>query len=841
MDEVQVDVRNNKAQSAGFDGFFLRKGGDGGQGVPAKARFSRSEKRDWAKPIKFKEGTLKKLLAFMGIFCLIVPLVFLGCEGDDGAQGPPGIPGDPGAPGPGVGVQLEQCGVCHKSTGDNHQASYDELYQDGVIEVADLAVEFTADNIVTTTFTMTKDGANFDCRAASSAPGVYWIAYTDNNTFEMPGGARFSLKPSGTSDPSGSTTTAYDPDTGECTITATFDNTIADFTSSNGLVVVYGADEQVGSLPARIRQVKYPFAALLETPVVGAVAYASAANAAGCEKCHTTPYLKHGYIYAQVGGDNTTDFLTCKACHLDNGEGGHFEWQLLVDDPPLWASGVVDNATKAKYAYRTTLMNDVHMSHAMEFPYPQAMANCVTCHEGKLETLLSDANFRAETCKSCHPVTGSAEYSGGIAGTGYMDIDPEEPWARPAATETFALANITAHGAANWYDPEWSLKDSCADCHAFTDFHNGYDKKIYADDQGTKYADEIKVTIDSASFADNTSLLTFEFSVTGAAGGLSANDVIPTVLVGLYGYDSKDFYIGPHERTGGERNLEFTFPTDNQVHPRITFVSADNGTFTVTADLSAWADLIGSVVKRVEIGVMPGLENPASVNPDNTVNLVALDAVSRTFDLGKNAFDDKFFSPIVRVATGCNNCHEALATTFHSPDRGGSVVVCRMCHITKSGGSHLEMQSRSIDSYAHAIHSFQAFDIGDIDFSDPVKALHYEDHTELFPYPTHGPNCESCHVAGAYNPPDQAKSLSGVFSASDTVAGRSISGVPSYIAGPGSRACGACHRAEYINEDNAGELATFNQHTSATNGYLLLASEYDILEVIDEVQALISP
>ncbi len=50
------------------------------------------------------------------------------------------------------------------------------------------------------------------------------------------------------------------------------------------------------------------------------------------------PYLKHGYIYGQVNGDPATDFFTCKACHLDNVEGGHFEWQLLVDDPALAAA-----------------------------------------------------------------------------------------------------------------------------------------------------------------------------------------------------------------------------------------------------------------------------------------------------------------------------------------------------------------------------------------------------------------------------------------------------------------------------------------------------------------------
>jgi OmcA/MtrC family decaheme c-type cytochrome len=57
---------------------------------------------------------LKKLLSFMGIFCLIVPLVFLGCEGDDGATGPQGPPGPPGPGGPpGVANQVETCNFCH--------------------------------------------------------------------------------------------------------------------------------------------------------------------------------------------------------------------------------------------------------------------------------------------------------------------------------------------------------------------------------------------------------------------------------------------------------------------------------------------------------------------------------------------------------------------------------------------------------------------------------------------------------------------------------------------------------------------------------------------------------
>ena len=149
-----------------------------------------------------------------------------------------------------------------------------------------------------------------------------------------------------------------------------------------------------------------------------------------------------------------------------------------------------------------------------------------------------------------------------------------------------------------------------------------------------------------------------------------------------------------------------------------------------------------------------------------------------------------------------------------------------MCHIVKSGGSHLEMQSRSIDSYVHAVHSFQAFDVGDIDFANPVEAMHYEHHIE-FPYPKHGStDCESCHVAGTYEVPDQAKSLPGLLSASETTNGwdRNIGNVPSYVTGPGIRACGACHRATAINEDSAGELAMLFQHWNQ-GGYMIEAGD----------------
>ncbi|MGB8984880.1 MAG: hypothetical protein WCC12_23650, partial [Anaerolineales bacterium] len=592
-----------------------------------------------------------------------------------------------------------------------------------------MTYKFTANPDTTVvTFKITKDGKAIGGGALENL-NIYFAAYT-GTAFE--GAGRLSLK--------GKLT--YDAASGVTTSTLVEKEPAADgyvdysdLGGVDGILVVYGYDKQVGSLPARIRQVQFPYAAILETGK--GVDYVSAANNDGCEKCHTDPYLKHGNIYAQVDSDPATDMITCKVCHLDNGEGGHFEWQLLVDDPAFAAEFLAAGeegelpADKADlYAYKTTLMNDVHMSHAMEFPYPQSMANCVTCHEGKLDTVLSDANFTTATCKSCHPVTGAV---------GPVKEGEEEP---SYDTTKLALKTILPPALHESMDLETT---DCTTCHGegegktakpFNQIHTGYDKAIYTAD-GKRISDVITVSIDSASFAENK--LTFAFSAAASEDiGLDVTKISPTVMVGLYGWDTKDYIVGPHERlkddngdgtidNKDQRALEYVV---GEEHPRFVTASAADGKWEVTADLTDWADMIGSSVKRVEIAVMPELVNADEV-------MLALDAPSRTFDLTTNRFNDAFYGPIAKVTDGCENCHDALAVNFHSPDRGGSLVVCRMCHVTKSGGSHLEMQSRSLDSYIHAIHSSQAFDVGDINFADPVEAMHYEHHID-FAYPSHG-------------------------------------------------------------------------------------------------------
>ena len=336
----------------------------------------------------------------------------------------------------------------------------------------------------------------------------------------------------------------------------------------------------------------------------------------------------------------------------------------------------------------------------------------------------------------------------------------------------------------------------------------------------------------------------------GVSERLTSTSIVPTVLVGLYGFDTKDYLFGPHESEGSpsKRLLEFSTatPAPSSNSTRIT-VTGGAGTWNVTANLSTWKPWIdNSSVKRVEVAVMPTLKNA-----DNVV--VALNAPSRTFNLVTKAFEPAFFGnsivkvPAGRISTadpsmsGCNNCHDALGTTFHTPDRGGNIVVCRMCHITKASGSHLELQSRSIDSYIHAIHRFQDFDTGSIDFTDPVEAMEYEHHVESN-FPVFGiEDCRACHNAGKFNVPNQGLSMPGVLSNTDFGTIRNIANIPTdVITGPATRACGACHRAEAIIANaGAGDailLANLNSHMT-TFGYMLPSPPATILDVIVQVFA----
>ncbi len=352
---------------------------------------------------------LDGLLRWAWSILVVCTLAFAlgGCEGDDGADGaagaagadgaagPPGPPGAEGPPGTGLdavaSAKPESCATCHGGVGDNHQALYDR-YTDGSPDAGtNLTLEFGAFRVVgagpfdvEVDFTVTQNGLPLENFGDLGLYRFYITRWDPALGQYLDGNQRLRTVTGANGAFTASGALTFDPTT-------------------NASFFGYIGDEQViiddVNYDAHMGLYDNIASAGMTTP--GAEVYASAANVSGCESCHGTPYMKHGNRVAAVAG--LPDFAACKSCHYDDRTGGHADWQYMVDEPFNWATDMV---ATADYSYTANVMNDTHMSHAMEFPYPQPMANCATCHEGKLAQILDNSNFTGQTCLSCHPVQG---------------------------------------------------------------------------------------------------------------------------------------------------------------------------------------------------------------------------------------------------------------------------------------------------------------------------------------------------------------------------------------------------------------------------------------------------
>jgi OmcA/MtrC family decaheme c-type cytochrome len=786
---------------------------------------------------------------FLVALMLVAAVMMFGCgsDGDTGPAGPPGPAGQDGkdavAPAiPASSVEPETCVICHGSVDQTEHQSIYNKYKN-----ADSSLKLTIDGVASTdngdgtfdatlTFTVKENGVGLTTAQVSALDQLRFktviydsatdtfdnaVEFDKTTITEAAGDGQFTILAEGIS---------YAPElsNAEAYGYAASDELDTEILNSGSHVHLYGNVASAGNAYGDVAD------------------YESPANVTGCEKCHGTPYRKHGYREAHVAG--LSDFSSCKVCHYSTYDGNAGQgWQQIVYNPLGYANG--DDLTaeeEATYAYKANIMNDVHMSHSMEFPYPQNIANCATCHEGKLDIIQADENFTLTTCKSCHPVTSTVD-------------DGEKAIHEDAAP---SLQHIWSEGAfAHNLDFETV---QCNACHSagnifgaplFGKLMPGYDPKIYtADNDGTKYSDIFKVSIDDAAYAGN--ILTVSFSVYEEEGventtGYTAADIVPYLQVGLYGYGTKDFIAGHNSEDENEDRILEGDISENPDNPYFTIDPASGGgTWVVNVDLSHFADQIdGVTIKRAEIMVRPALRNPDAPfgfgRDGITPNPYALNAPSKTFDFTTNTlaanFGDFFGNTIVDVQ-GCNNCHDALATTFHSADRGGNVTVCRYCHESSTPSSHLELEPRAIDSYVHAIHSFQALDIDEVDFTNDIEIAKYNLHVgETFPNFT-AKNCEACHKANMYMVPDESKSLSAVLSASADVSVRNLAEVPSYVTGPAYRSCGGCHRADLVgvelvpdNKFEPGKLIALNNHAK-DNGYLVeIKPTDDTTTVWDEV------
>jgi len=819
---------------------------------------------------------------------LLISIFFTACDGSDGAAGPAGPAGSAGPPGPegppGTGLdpleaaKIESCATCHGGVGDEHQAIYDGYVDASALDMTFSTVTSVPDGAggfdVTLAFSITKNGLPFVDAAGlpsldqkrfyavqyDSATGQYLNGNTRlRETNVVPGAVAGDYVLTQTGVP-------FAPETP----LAPFDGSQVYGYIAQGPLLRHagdtGAELPAGSHVHLYEDVANTALAFGTAAVTDPNAYVSAANVTGCATCHGTPYMKHGYRDPLVAA--LPDFASCKSCHYDDRNGGHEDWQYMVDDPLNWATdGLPAAEVETKYAYKAKLMNDVHMAHAMEFPYPQSMANCATCHECKVDQVLANTNFTPETCLSCHPVQGvDAWPEMGVEGQPGFQAEGAYYQSHRAP----ALEYLWTRGAdLSFHDPV--ANPNCQACHGagvsrpFNEIHSGYDPRI-SNDAGARYADLFTASIDDVSVAGD--VLTISYSADESAiSNAVAGSLEVHVYVSFYGWGSKQFVVPSHQRddsvgcSGGTRGCRFEYaPGDtNPLFP--SFQEVAPGSYVLTADMAAFQAVVtddiptmiaNGDVKTAEITLAPRLDVDVDV-------AVGLNAVTQTFDLGAAAFVADYFKGDNAVVdtNKCNVCHDQLAVTFHSGrGRGGDIVACKNCHAPVFPGSHLEMASRSIENYVHGIHSFQDFDPGDtFETFDPVLAKRYDLHiNHTFPNFTIR-NCEACHKPGTYNVPDQSQSLPGVLSKSDNpatwydivgglavenTAGRNISGsVPEFVTGPASRACGGCHRADLINPDRAGDLSAFNAHTEAGGTFVENDAEDTVLYgIIDKIMTL---
>ena len=788
-----------------------------------------------------------------------------GCDGKDGKNGLDGQDGQDGADGQPAPVpdaidaaiamaEVESCSTCHGDAGSLHQGVYDEYAEDDNPNT--LTMTFDALNVVaaaaggfdlTLDLSITKNGAPYidPIGASPSFDSVsIYIAEYDSTTGEFynsAGGFAFGLSASNAAS------------NGDGTYTL-IQNVPVDPTAFGGGAIMGRIadgllDTEVDNYaPSDGRRVQmYADNAGASWPIGDMATFESAANVESCQACHGTPYRKHGNSPGVVAG--APDFTYCRGCHNNTANGGHSEWQHEQDDALAWATDTPPTAEQqARYAYERTLEADVHMSHSMHLPYPQPMATCNTCHEGKLAQVLDNSNFTWETCQGCHVVEGIGSWPDD--GTGN-----EGPYRQAHRAPAFDY--LWQRG------PDLSFHDvvanpDCQGCHGagiakqFSEYHNGFDSHIY-DDTGQRYSDLYPVTIDSVSMAGD--LMTVAFSGDPA--------IVPELLVSFYGWDTKHYIVGSHERDSNDVdcphaqrpgcNAEYVPESSGGgAIPMFTEDAASvPGAWIVTFDASLWqlykTDDIPTLiangdVTKAEISIAPELQVSGKD--------VMLEAVSDAFDIAGNAIIADHFAGANEVVDidKCNACHDdmgALPVHEGSGRFGDNMQVCKACHTTTFPGSHMEMQSRSIDSYVHAIHSFQPFDLGDVDSTDAVEVKRTAAHMKhKFPFLT-ALACEGCHVddfvAGEvrYSVPDQAESLFGVLATSDDIPDRSIGNIPEHVTGPASRACGGCHRAVMINKDQAGDLAAFNAHTNAFGTYVENDDDDEVLfGIIDKIMTL---
>jgi len=709
---------------------------------------------------------VRKLLILLVILSLIVPVLFLGCEGDDGATGATGAQGPQGPAGPGLQV-AEGCVVCHGAGKIVDVAeAHDPPTGTATANITSAAFN-PADNTASITFTFAATDS-----AGNPLPDNILLTPSGSNLTH----ARFTiarLVPGQEIDgPFGTYRTPnewfhYGPTPSHRSPSQlTFSGGVYTFTFVNGVALDTAWEDythrvgiEIYNLPGGVRSVNPTFTFV---PSQGAGPYTFAqtrdiVTTEACNECHNplgyTP--PSGFTGGEsFHGSRRVETKYCGLCHNSNN--------------PLAPQSVGGTPVPIPFA---KLVHGIHTAQDLlifegsenvgdftEVLFPQDVRNCTKCHKGAAN---SD-NWRTVpsivACGSCHTdvnFTTGANHPGGPASNNTC-----------GACHNPNFVNIEAsHRTVNATPNNPGVPSGLANFEYFID----------------------NVSVDGAGVAS----VTFRIEKDGAPLDLSTCP--PAGFTGgpsfiLAWALPQDNVIAPVDYTNTQSPDDPSTANGNGAGdaPSVSICSLINdnlvtGTaagYTATLLSSSWERSYsfpaGAKMRAVALqsyftqtnfdldGVAP-LDNVARHTPSVVWpppgSTVPGDTVRR--QVVKSGYD-----PVTGEPFGCLECHEILE--LHGGSRVNNVQVCVMCHNpnkSSSGRTVLNPSQAVIDAvgsdplvYPEATNNFKEMIHGIHRASDrPYEFVRnrlngfYYNWSEVT-FPGDLMDCTKCHIGDSYVP-----------------------------------------------------------------------------------------
>jgi OmcA/MtrC family decaheme c-type cytochrome len=590
-----------------------------------------------------------------------MPLLFLGCEGDDGATGAAGADGSPGVPGPGAQAD-ETCVVCH-----------------GPGRIADVAVVHSAENELAS-LTVTINSVVIPNAATTGGPPTVNFTLTD---------------PDGT----GTDVAGFSQGDFSFTIAKLVPGQNGDADSWQnyviwarlkektglppGLNVVQGTDESNGTLVNNGGGTyTYTYATSIDN-----VTIAPPSTRADSPNSVAVPFpVPYEPTLTHRVGLQRTDISGAPQAN------GTFDF--VPDGSPITLTRDVVSIDSCNECHRKLA---IHGSRRIEVKY------CVTCHNpGSSDSLSQGLTVDAKVF--WHKLHRGEDLPSVVAGGSYSINDhdysnvifPQGPSIPELRTCTKCHNNALAADADNWMTRP--TREACGSCHDEVDFDTGanHDGGVQLTNAlcalchpstgpspSVPGAHTIPEVVASAAFeyniisVDNTAPGEFPqitFSVTDPTNADAPYDILSDpefttpsnarFVIDL-GWPTTD-YINTGTAAPPSRAIEIN-PVDNT----ITMDNGD-GTFTVTSPIAVPSSITGSGIVAIE--GHPAVE---SVPGSGTFDARAA-AVTSAVDFF--AITDATPVPrrlVVDIAN-CDKCHGVLS--LHGSNRVDEPRLCVICH-----------------------------------------------------------------------------------------------------------------------------------------------------------------